>query len=279
MRRSRVLDGRVGQALTERERHALRQVGVPGAVLAAAAGCRTRAAGRRAARTRSAGGPTARSEPEHQLRDRLPAEHAGVGGPDDRRGVHGADGGSTCGLLAITTTTSGLPVCGERVEQGDLPADQLEGRRRPALAHQLDAVADHRDDDVGRPSPRPPPRRSAPRRARPGARPAGAAGRRGRTRPRGRCRAVRMSAPRACVTVQPSGTWLRKPSRTVCVISRGWPSGSQSAWPEEPAQSPSWVCWSSALGPTTAIVFFVVGERERPVVGAAGRASAGPARG
>ena len=35
------------------------------------------------------------------------------------------------------------------------------------------------------------------------------------------------------------------------IISRGWPSGSQSAWPEAPAQSPSWVCASSALGPTT----------------------------
>ncbi|MDF9805641.1 hypothetical protein M2436_004188 [Streptomyces sp. HB372] len=35
---------------------------------------------------------------------------------------------------------------------------------------------------------------------------------------------------------------------------RGWPSGSQSAWPEDPAQSPNWVCASSALGPMTATV-------------------------
>ena len=38
----------------------------------------------------------------------------------------------------------------------------------------------------------------------------------GKNSPSGSAPSVRMSAPRACVTVQPSGTWARKPSSTVC---------------------------------------------------------------
>ena len=179
-----------------------------------------------------------------------------------------ADGGSTSGLLAMTTTTSGVPGRGERVEQGDLAADQLERGRRPALADELDAVTDDGDDVVGGLAPRRRPRRSAPRRASAGTTTCGRGWPSGKNSPSGSAPSVRISAPRACVTVQPAGTWSRKPSRTVCVISRGWPSGSQSAWPEAPAQSPSWVCWSSALGPTTAIVArAAAGERQRAVVG------------
>ena len=62
-----------------------------------------------------------------------------------------------------------------------------------------------------------------------------------------------ISAPFAYVTSHPSGASARSPSSTVAIASRGWPVLSQWAWPELPAQSPSWVSGSSALGPTTAI--------------------------
>ncbi|CAH0257084.1 hypothetical protein SRABI76_03391 [Microbacterium oxydans] len=71
----------------------------------------------------------------------------------------------------------------------------------------------------------------------------------GNSAPRGSASSVRMSAPRACAVAQPSIAC--RPSSTVVIISRGCPS-SHPACPDPPAQSPSWVCASSASGPTTA---------------------------
>ena len=47
-----------------------------------------------------------------------------------------------------STTIIGVPVAAERVEQGDLAADELQRRGRAALADQRDVVADDGDDVV-----------------------------------------------------------------------------------------------------------------------------------
>ena len=175
-----------------------------------------------------------------------------------------AAGGSTCGLEREQHDDERRAGRGERVEQRDLPADELQRRGRPALADQLDAVADHDDDVVGALGGGDGLGDQRRRRAAPGRRPAGGAGRRGRTRPSGSGPRVRMSAPRACVTVQPPGACARKPSSTVVIISRGWPSGIQSTCPDAPAQSPSWVCGSSALRADDGDAARTVGAAARP---------------
>ena len=59
---------------------------------------------------------------------------------------------------------------------------------------------------------------------------------------------VPMSAPRACVMVQFAGAMRGSRRARWWSASRGCPSGIQWIWPEAPAQSPSWACWSSAFG-------------------------------
>ncbi len=142
-----VLDGGVAQALAERERGALREVGVADAVLAADHVVVGRLLAR-VARERDREPALGLDQPEHELGDGLAAAHPGVGRPDDRRRRvrrrrqderlrrdddhdHGGAGGD------------------EGVEQRDLAADELERRGRAPLAHELDAVAHHGDGEVG----------------------------------------------------------------------------------------------------------------------------------
>nr|WP_033430172.1 hypothetical protein [Saccharothrix syringae] len=169
------------------------------------------------------------------------------------------DSGSTSGLEASRTTTSGVPVAARASSRAIWPPT----RSRVAVEHPSPTNSTR--------SPTTATTQSASRAAATASAISASSGGLGTTTcgrgwpsgkvsPSGSGARVRMSAPRACTTSQPGGTWARRPSSTVVIISRGWPSGSQSACPDEPAQSPNWVWASSASGPTTAI------RRARPPV-------------